>query len=107
MEQWSKVMRNDTRQSWEVAWSIHLQVAASYIRRGEKWLGACKIGDRVTMINEVITRANALVEEHGAPGTAALNAAADSLAALRLQEPNGIVPIAGTMRTKHTERSMS
>lgn len=106
MEQWSKAsraMRNDTRQDWEIVWSIHLQVAASYIGRSEEWLNACKIGNRMTMINEVMTRANALVGAHGAPGTAALSAVTGSLASLQSQEPNGIVPIAGTSKVEHMD----
>ena len=93
---------NDTRRGWEIAWSIHLQVAASYIGRSEKWLNACGIEDQVMMINKVIARANALVADHGVPGTAALSVATDLLAVLQSQELSGIVPIAGTMRTDGT-----
>ena len=93
------ISTNDTRHDWEITWNITLQVAASYIGRSEKWLSACGIRNRVAMINRIIARANALVAKHGAPGTAALSAAADSLAVLRAQGPNGIVPIAGTLKT--------
>jgi len=95
---------DDTRQAWEIAWSIHLQVAASYIGKSKKWLNACKIEDRVATINEVKARANSLVSTHGAPGTAALSAAAGSLASLQSRAPNGIVPIAGTLKTSERQK---
>ena len=74
-------------------------MAASYIGRSERWLNACGIRDRVAIINEVITRANTLVEKHGVPGIAALSVVTDSLASLRSQALSGIVLIVGTLRT--------
>lgn len=90
-----------TRQDWEISWHIFLQVAVA----ASKWEEAtCRVMGmtRIEAINRAVDKANGLVVKHGAPGTAALSVAADSLAVLADGGCDGLAPIVVTTRTDLT-----
>ena len=92
-------MRVQERADWELAWNIHLQVAATYLGRDQGWFNVCKISNPITLINGVIAKANGLVARHGVPGYAALTAAAPYIRSLRDGALSGIAPIVVGTRT--------
>lgn len=91
-------MRHE-RRDWEIAWNIHLQVAATYLGRDQRWFNACKVSNPIALINSVIAKANSLVARHGVPGCAALTTAAPYIRSLRDGAPSGIVPVVAGTRT--------
>jgi len=93
-----------TREPWEIVWHIRLQMAAGYLRKGEKTCQAIGI-EKVEATNQAIAQANALVKEHGPLGTDALSAASVSIEALTGTELSGLVELVSITRTKdgHTK----
>lgn len=104
---------NDERKHWEVVWNVRLGFAADYVKYlslagRERTFAADAYTDNGEletwargMIRECVEKANAMVDEHGAPSIAALAVAkpyVEKLAAVAW--PNGTVPlkVAGTMR---------
>lgn len=92
------MIQSDTRKDWEIHWHIRLQYAAWAARQEVSLWRAIKL-DKQVAIERAVNLANALVAEHGVPGSAALNAATGSLAVLRDGGYAGLVNTALTPRT--------